>query len=607
MTDSWPRPLMDRRSPLDPFEAVRERAVRGLAWLLVALFLPLVLLVVWTEARRGGLTPALMAELVGVLAAVAGVPLTIGRSTTIRALAQLIPMTIAGVATVIHFGPQGGVVAAGVLLALFAHVVFRWWGSLSILGIILTATVVSGLLFSGGSWANPDLYDLTRPAVWIRIAVSTAVAMIGVALLFEVTFRALTVSHEHERDAELARLSAERALAASHQLEVLGRLAGGVAHDVNNALTVVLGNAELARSTEHAGERIVLLDELISAANSAAETTRQLLAVSRRAPRRIETLIVSESVDRCAKTLTRLVPDDIALDLQISGCRSIAADSNLLTQALLNLAINARDAMPNGGRLTLGAEDHVSGGVRVWVSDTGVGMDQATMARAPEAFYTTKPDGQGTGLGLHMVSEFAVSSGGAFGIDSAPGRGTTVTLTFPAMVPYTPIQGQTPSGDLRGFQILVAEDEAPIRDLLRRHLSASGAEVVLTCSAIEALDRVRQRRHDLLITDAVMPGGGTMELIDTFRHRGSGKVLLISGHVQQDLVRRGIDSGAVHYLAKPFGRDQLLEAVFGALRDSRGPAGREVIAGDPPTTMTSSPDGGAGDPPEASSYRVLDG
>lgn len=560
-----------------PIEAVRAQAISSVRRLLAFCFLPVVLIVGAIEWQGGRVSPALMVEVGGIVLAVAGAYLTLRRPLRIQAMAGLVPATLAGVGTLFHFGPQGGVVAGAVLLTLYAQVVFRWWGSLLIIAVISVATVVAGTLFAMGAAIEPSSYDITRPQVWIRVIATAALSMLGVALLYEASFRSLENAYRaqqdalhREREADQARAAAERALESARQLEVLGRIAGGVAHDVNNALTIVLGNAELIESTEDRGERELLRSELVAAANSAAETTRQLLTVSQRSPRRHVTVMAAEAVDRFGRTLNRLLPADVEVELHIAGTRSIAVDANLLNMALLNLAVNARDAMPAGGTLVLGAADDPAGGVQIWVEDTGLGMDDETRRRAVEPFFTTKLDGRGTGLGLHMVHDFVTTSGGTFAISSAPGRGTRIAMTFPSVAPGSPTMDDTQGVSLAGLRVLVAEDEEPIQDLLRRHLTAAGGAVVVARNAAEAIRLLEQDRYDLLVTDAIMPGGGTVDLIDTFRRRGSGGVLLVSGHVEQDLIRRGIDAGTVPYLAKPFTRERLLAAVSQALNAAAG-------------------------------------
>jgi signal transduction histidine kinase/ActR/RegA family two-component response regulator len=370
-------------------------------------------------------------------------------------------------------------------------------------------------------------------------------------------------------------------LGHAQRMEAVGRLAGGVAHDFNNILSVILTFAGSLSEELPEGELRSFAQEIERAGQRATALTRQLLAFSRKQVVRPEVLAVEEVVRSLVKMMARLIGEHIELAVRIapgSGC--VYMDPSQLEQVLVNLAVNARDAMPDGGQLAIdvgdvevapgGAHDHArvppGSYVRIRISDTGTGMDAATLARIFEPFFTTKPKGKGTGLGLAMVYGAVKQSGGAVDVASEPGAGTTFTIHLPRVArpvrEAKPSQGDEPEAKGHGERVLVVEDEPQLRDTIRRFLSAGGYEVVEASNGEEGLaafDAERERIR-LVLTDLVMPGTGGIALGRTIHAQSDVPILYMSGYSED--VASGKERIAPElFMQKPFDRRTLLERV----------------------------------------------
>jgi len=375
----------------------------------------------------------------------------------------------------------------------------------------------------------------------------------------------------------------EHQLRQSQKMEAVGQLAGGIAHDFNNLLTAILGSTQLLLHATPPGDaRREDVEEIRNAGLRAAELTRQLLAFSRRqvlAPKVLELNAVVANMD---KMLRRLIGDDVELATALHAeAGAVNADPGQLEQVLLNLVVNARDAMPGGGRvliettrMTLRDElverrhrlppgDYVC----LAVADSGLGMDEATQAHLFEPFFTTKEVGKGTGLGLATVYGIVKQSGGYIWVYSEPGRGTTVKVYLPrvrgAAEPPLPAPELPP---LRGGKetVLLVEDAAPVRTLARRSLEARGYRVLDAADGPSALEL--SARHageiDVLVTDVVMPGMSGRELAERLAPtRPRMKVLYTSGYTDDAMVRQGVLNAGVAFLQKPFVPDTLARKV----------------------------------------------
>jgi len=388
-----------------------------------------------------------------------------------------------------------------------------------------------------------------------------------------------------EREAEaLERLAEERAralaasearLAEAARMETLGRLAGGIAHDINNVLQAVQGGLRLARRRiEDPVAAARYLDLAQDALGRGAAVTGRLLAFARRDTLRAEAVEPAALLDSLAAMLRPALGPEIAIRVEAAGAPPLLADRGQLEAVIVNLANNARDAMPRGGPILLRAEAAAAPApgappglapgayLRLSVTDTGEGMSPEVLARVAEPFFTTKPKGQGTGLGLAMAQGFAEQSGGALAIESATGRGTVVSLWLPraqsrAATPAAPALAPSVARNaLAGRVVLLAEDEAAVRLVLRAELEEAGACVAEAPDAPSALRLVDGGvRPDLLVTDLSMPGGDGLSLLRDIRRRMPGlPAVLVTGHTGDaapDQLAAAAAGGGFAVLRKP--------------------------------------------------------
>jgi two-component system cell cycle sensor histidine kinase/response regulator CckA len=370
------------------------------------------------------------------------------------------------------------------------------------------------------------------------------------------------------KKAEDERHKLEEQVRQAQKMEAVGRLAGGIAHDFNNLLTVINGCSDLLLAEARPGETAHgLADEIRRAGEQAASLTRQLLAFGRRQITAPTALDLNEVVRDVEKMLRRLIGEhiELAAELEPAGAR-IKADPGLMLQLLMNLAVNARDAMPQGGRLTLRTQV-VRDRVRLVVADTGVGMDAQTQVHIFEPFFTTKPAGEGTGIGLATVHGIVEQSGGTITVESAPGRGTSFRIELPVCTDKPTAEPAAPTAwadsGPRGTVLLV-EDEDLVRSLATRVLEARGYRVFAAPSAADALDLHARAtdRVDLVVTDVVMPGLGGRQLAERLRERQPGlRVLFMSGYTTDEVLRQGIQEEEEHFIQKPFTPDGLARKV----------------------------------------------
>jgi PAS domain S-box-containing protein len=375
--------------------------------------------------------------------------------------------------------------------------------------------------------------------------------------------------------AEADRREIEEQLAHARRIEAIGQLAGGIAHDFNNLLTAVAGSADLLRPALHDEDQIGLLDEIVSAQERGAVLTKQLLSFARRDFVQPRVFDLSAQVMTLQRLLQRVSGEQVQIVCDVEPDCRVRADIGQIEQALVNLVTNARDAMPHGGTCTIRCQAHrVRTGeqrIVVRVSDTGVGMDEETLAHAFEPFFTTKPRGRGTGLGLASVHGIVMQSGGAARIESVPGRGTTVTLEFPVAtdpVERAGVPDAVPSMGESSATILVAEDDDGTRGVVDRILRRAGYRVLLAPDGVAAarLAEKHAAELDLLLSDVMMPGlTGPQLAADVLARRPDLPVVFMSGYPEDALTRV---SGFVmerDFLAKPFSSAVLLARVQVAL------------------------------------------
>jgi two-component system, cell cycle sensor histidine kinase and response regulator CckA len=373
----------------------------------------------------------------------------------------------------------------------------------------------------------------------------------------------------------------EEHLRRSERIQAAGRLAGGVAHEVNNMMTGVIGFGQfLLRTLEPGDDRREDVEQIIRAGSRAADVTRQLLAFTRQQVLRPEVLDLNATVHGVEKMLRRLLGEQHELMLALSpGAGRIRADGTQVEQVLVNLILNARDALGDQGRVTIGtetaildeayverhAETAIAAGpyVVLTVSDTGCGMDRELQARIFEPFFTTKAVGHGSGLGLSTVYGIVKQSGGYIWVYSEPGQGSTFKVYLPAVAPGVPVDAPGPADVLhRGGSetILVVEDEDVVRRMTARGLRDHGYQVIEAGDGAAALQLVEEAaaRFDLVISDVVMPAMGGRELGRLLaRLEPQLPVLYISGYTGEDVVRRGLLDAGSPFQPKPFTPDEL--------------------------------------------------
>jgi PAS domain S-box-containing protein len=362
----------------------------------------------------------------------------------------------------------------------------------------------------------------------------------------------------------------EGQLLQAQKMDALGQLAGGIAHDFNNLLTGIAGYTDLAAEATRNPSVQRCLQGIRTAADEAAGLTARLLAFSRRDVLERRPVDVNATVRDAAELLEPILREDVRLALDLAPeLPPVAADPGQLKQVVLNLALNARDAMPAGGAIRI-ATAAVDGGLVLRVADTGVGMDETTRTRALEPFFTTKEEGHGTGLGLAVVYGVVESCGGSIDIRSSTGAGTTVSIELPATVAEPvrdAVPATAPAGRGGGERVLVVEDREIVRDLACSILEDAGYRVVAAPGGPEALALARDELpFSLLLTDVVMPEMSGADLATRLRdEQPSLRVLYMSGYTADVLDDAALARPHTAFLRKPFGTTELTAAVRGLL------------------------------------------
>lgn len=397
----------------------------------------------------------------------------------------------------------------------------------------------------------------------------------------------LDVDISQIRQAQRELLATHAQLVQAQKMEAVGQLAAGIAHDFNNLLTLIIGNCETLLARVPGDEAVT---DALSAAHRAVDLTTQLLRFSRKELVRPRVLDLNQVLLESDHMLTRLLGERVRLMLsRAPSLWRISADAGQLSQVVMNLAVNARDAMPDGGTLTIetrnvtvSADEVAPMGIPpgeyvvLSVSDSGFGIPEDALPRLFEPFFTTKGAGQGTGLGLSVVHGIVKQAGGTIAVETSPGRGSTFRVFLPRVhepLSTTTVAPTTPSAEGRAEVILLVEDEYQVRRLLRRVLVEHGYTVIEASRGEDALLAIA--RHEgpihLLITDVVMPGISGRELatrVETISPQT--RLLYISGYTDDAVVRHGILHDEIHFLQKPFTTASLLSTVR---RIIDGPAG----------------------------------
>jgi two-component system, cell cycle sensor histidine kinase and response regulator CckA len=382
----------------------------------------------------------------------------------------------------------------------------------------------------------------------------------------------------------------EQQFRQAQKMEAVGRLAGGVAHDFNNLLMVIKGHTELLLNVVPASEQIARkIEQIERAADRASSLTRQLLAFSRMQLLQPRVMNLNGVVEDMGRLLPRLIGEDIELVIRAAeDLGAIRADASQMKQVIMNLAVNARDAMPNGGRLSIETSNveldssysavhpvvRQGSYVHLAVSDTGTGMDAETQSHIFEPFFTTKEQGKGTGLGLATVYGVVKQSGGFIWVYSEVSKGTSFKIYLPRVDQPVEKSGfaQSPSEAPRGTgTILLAEDEQDVREVAREFLEPGGYTVIEAHDGTEAIQLVEKHKGaiDLLVTDMVMPGMTGQELGGLLRQKRDGlRILYMSGYSKHAAAESVQGDASIRLLTKPFSRWALLRAVHDILKEA---------------------------------------
>jgi PAS domain S-box-containing protein len=389
-------------------------------------------------------------------------------------------------------------------------------------------------------------------------------------------FAKITRDITERKQAEIELEETRAALVQAQKLQALGELTGGIAHDFNNLMTVIRGSAELLRRGDVPEERRQrYLDAITDTADRAATLTSHLLAFSRRQPMKPEVLDLNLRLDAFAEVIGRTLGTTIEVKLDLApDLWRIEVDPTHLETALLNAAINARDAMPDGGTLTLttanqpGAPDMVV----VGIADTGQGMPPEVAERAFEPFFTTKPVGKGTGLGLSQIHGFTAQSGGRAEISSAPGQGTTIRLVLPRSTGElaTGDAGQADEAPPQGVHLLLVEDNPQVADFAAHLLEEMGCHVRVAHDGEEAMALLEQALPELVFSDVVMPGMSGIELARHVQQRWPHVPVLLASGYSEDVLKG--DARQYELVRKPYGRETLSRALARLVRRPEAPA-----------------------------------
>lgn len=425
---------------------------------------------------------------------------------------------------------------------------------------------------------------LTRYVVLGSLAVLAALVIITLGMAQtalrraneELSERAEALAQSNELLAEQIeeRAKAEDQLRQSQKMQALGQLTGGIAHDFNNLLTVIQGSADILSRDELTDDRRKRFARaIVQAAENAAVLTSQLLAFARRQPLKPELVSLSELVAGMTDLLDRTMGERIRIETSLGGSCPVTVDRNQLQSAILNVASNARDAMPEGGtlKITVSVVRSETGESMsaVAISDSGTGMDAETASRIFEPFFTTKKTGKGTGLGLSQVYGFATQSGGDVLVKSEPGEGTTVTILLPCSEAAPMIAGKSdeaPVPNQPRAVILVVEDNEEVGHFAETLLTELGHLVTLATSGEEALELARANEYDIVFSDVVMPGMGGLRLAEQLAQEKPGLPVILATGYSQEIAQSG--SGGRPVILKPYRLATLSQALVDAIQSA---------------------------------------
>jgi signal transduction histidine kinase/CheY-like chemotaxis protein len=549
--------------------ALQERVLRAVRAVVTWGGVPALALFATLDLIRGRGSPWVWAEL-GALVAVS--LSTRGRaSLRVRALAFAGLLLAASAMSLAHFGPGMGTGLMFLLSTLLAAFFFGARGPITAVGLLSASHAVIGYAAVEG-YVAPVMFSPT-PLDWVRMWVATVLVLTASGALFvlgeRTTRGAIEAELEARRRARETSAERERILRTAERaqrLEALGRLAGGVAHDFNNALLVIQGSVELLRITRDPAEHDAILGEIEQGIERASATARQLLTFARQRIPDGRTTLPDEQLAHLGRSVGRLLPAHVALVFDAGGVPPVDVSPAAFEQIFLNLILNARDAIPRAGKIQLRTST-AKNGVHVEVIDDGIGMTPEVRARIFEPFFTTKGE-RGTGLGLATVWSIVHGVGGVVDVESEPGRGTSFRVTLP----IAKVQGELPDETpfplvVDGVEVLFLEDQPEVARVVKRMLTQLGFAVVHVARVEDALRALDGHDFGLLVTDGNVPGGPVGQVIEKHRAtRGDAPVVLCTGFVEEELALASVvERTTVHRLAKPFSRAELADSIVRAL------------------------------------------
>lgn len=515
------------------------------------------------------------------------------RNRLSQQVVAIVLLVLLGLSTLAILARGGLTTSSGaipVLMIVLAGLFFGRVGSfLALLGALLVLCIAGvAVVYQWFPPINLVLWDPHASRTWVRAAVALGVFGGGMAMAVTYVFECMQRENEvlqqallreaaersAKEQAEAEREQARTALAESHRLESLGRLAGGVAHDFNNVLTVIMGSAELAMKERRLDDRVRhYLVEILRASQHSAALTQELLMFSRRDISPPQVLDLGDFLQRMGNTLKRVIPSDIKMTIDpgsANACVRLVPVN--LERVMLNLVANARDAIVGAGTIHISIGLQAIETVTLSIRDSGCGLDEATRQRMFEPFFTTKQTGRGTGLGLTLVQSLVIDAGGSVMVESSPGNGTTITLLLPRVLDAEPLPssaanlGAKHAADTgRGRTIFVVDDQLSVLATIMACLERAGFNVLTSSHGDEALRLVLDpnMHFDLMCLDGVIPGASSAEILAAMRERRPDvPVLLCSGYVDEELLLRGIQVGELTCVRKPFHPSELVTAIM---------------------------------------------
>ena len=584
----------ERETPLsyEGVDELRHRTLQLFVRVLLWMVTPILLGLHTAEWCSGRYDAMLAVQGVSHVAACLLVIFLRGRDA--RALVAIAVLLLNGALIFLHYGPSFTPGLIYFAAALFGHVFFGWRAVVVILVLVSATFLGAGAAYSYG-WTrffDPAVTDLESISTWLRAmaagvpvlaALTALVGQFQSGLQRSVSAAEAALARERAERAEKERLAearqkAERALAEAQRQELIGRLAASASHDLNNVLTAIMGSAELAAlDLEDQDTNAVRagLDQIGESARRASAMGRQLLSFSRQQHTQPRNIDPDELFSGLRQLLVRLLPSNIKLTVSCKeDLPTLFVDPAQIEQVVMNLVINARDAMPEGGQVCVAVVDDPNDeghpGIRIDVSDTGVGIPEEVRDKMFDPFFTTKEGGRGTGLGLATVQIIVGEYGGTVSYESTAGQGTTFRIWLPASdearesVPNGPVSARP---DTRGSErILVADDDAEIRYIAARMLSGAGYRVETAQDGHEVIERISASTYDLVVLDAGRPGPTGLRLVEHIETQQPGLKLLFSTGYDPGVFGVGFfTDGRRRLLSKPYRRADLLGAVRGVL------------------------------------------